>query len=82
VVARRLASGRDRLDLVARRHGTRAGACSPGQSAYASSPLVVSFATDAPCFAATSLTGYSSSSCSGRAPIITVAHELSPPTKT
>ena len=38
-------------------HGRRTGRYSPGQSAYASSGSSVSFATDAPCFAATSLTG-------------------------
>ena len=38
-------------------HATRAGAKSPGQSLYASSGLSVFFAADAPCFAATSLTG-------------------------
>lgn len=38
-------------------HGRRTGVHSPGQSAYASSGSSVSFATDAPCFAATSLTG-------------------------
>ena len=38
-------------------HGSRTGRYSPGQSAYASSGLSVSFAADAPYFAATSLTG-------------------------
>ena len=38
-------------------HGSRIGSYSPGQSAYASSGSPVSVATDAPYFAATSLTG-------------------------
>ena len=38
-------------------HGRRTGRYSPGQSAYASSGSPVSFAADAPYFAATSLTG-------------------------
>jgi hypothetical protein len=38
-------------------HGRRTGTYSPGQSAYASSPSLVSLAADAPYFAATSLTG-------------------------
>ena len=37
--------------------GRRTGTYSPGQSAYASSGSPVSFAADAPYFAATSLTG-------------------------
>lgn len=38
-------------------HGRRTGRKSPGQSAYASSGFGVSFAVDAACFLASSLTG-------------------------
>jgi hypothetical protein len=38
-------------------HGRRTGVKSPGQSAYALSGSSVSFSTEAPYFAATSLTG-------------------------
>ena len=46
-----------RADRYSTGQGRRTGTNSPGQSAYASSGFGVSFAAEAPCFAATSLTG-------------------------
>lgn len=48
---------RNRSGSEERGHARRTGTYSPGQSAYASSGSYVSSATDAPYFAATSLTG-------------------------